>query len=111
MNAWLEANNACGMEGSCSDMGLMEPLSAPTVNVDLTAFLEGTAVGPKPEEMGWKDTVQMNPGEVTIVRVRFAQQDGGPFPFDATNGPGYVWHCHIIDHEDNEMMRPYYVTL
>ena len=25
------------------------------------------------------------------------------------NGPGYVWHCHILDHEDNEMMRPYKV--
>ncbi|MDP2858839.1 MAG: multicopper oxidase domain-containing protein [Bacillota bacterium] len=27
-----------------------------------------------------------------------------------TVGPGYVWHCHILDHEDNEMMRPYLVT-
>jgi len=53
--------------------------------------------------------------------VRWAQQDGSAFPFDATGvtpiaydkdgnlavGPGYVWHCHIVDHEDNEMMRPY----
>jgi hypothetical protein len=51
----------------------------------------------------------MNPGEVTTIRVRFTQQDGSPYPFDATAGPGYVWHCHIIDHEDNEMMRPYMV--
>jgi hypothetical protein len=29
-----------------------------------------------------------------------------PFPFDPTAGPGYVWHCHILDHEDNDMMRP-----
>jgi hypothetical protein len=28
------------------------------------------------------------------------------FPFDPTKGPGYVWHCHILDHEDNDMMRP-----
>jgi hypothetical protein len=28
------------------------------------------------------------------------------FPFDPTQGPGYVWHCHILDHEDNDMMRP-----
>ena len=113
MNAWLEANDACGMEGgpgSCSDMGLMEPLKNATVNVDLAPFLEGLVTGPNPQEMGWKDTVQMNPGEVTVIRVRFAQQDGGSYPFDATKGPGYVWHCHIIDHEDNEMMRPYYVT-
>ena len=52
----------------------------------------------------------MNPGEVTTIRVRFASQDGSPYPFDATKGPGYVWHCHILDHEDNEMMRPYKVV-
>jgi len=45
-----------------------------------------------------------------VIRVRFAPIDGsGPYPFDATSGPGYVWHCHILDHEDNEMMRPYVV--
>jgi FtsP/CotA-like multicopper oxidase with cupredoxin domain len=45
---------------------------------------------------------------VTTFIVRFAPIDGSmAYPFDATEGPGYVWHCHIIDHEDNEMMRPY----
>jgi len=51
--------------------------------------------------------------------VRFAPQDNPAgstvagtnyFGFDPTTGPGYVWHCHIIDHEDNEMMRPYNLT-
>ena len=51
----------------------------------------------------------MNPGEVTSIRLRFASQDGSPFPFDPTVGY-YVWHCHIIDHEDNEMMRKYSVV-
>jgi spore coat protein A len=84
------------------------PLTSPTVNVpSLTPYLAGSPVAPPLEEQGWKDTVKMNPGEVTIIRVRFTQQDGSPFGFDATSGPGYVWHCHIIDHEDNEMMRPY----
>jgi hypothetical protein len=32
------------------------------------------------------------------------------FPFDPTAGPGYVWHCHILDHEDNDMMRPMKMT-
>jgi FtsP/CotA-like multicopper oxidase with cupredoxin domain len=32
------------------------------------------------------------------------------YPFEPNGGHGYVWHCHIIDHEDNEMMRPYAVT-
>jgi FtsP/CotA-like multicopper oxidase with cupredoxin domain len=46
-----------------------------------------------------------------VIKVRFAPIDGSEeYPFDATYGPGYVWHCHILDHEDNEMMRPYIVT-
>lgn len=66
-------------------------------------------------EQGWKDTIRMNPNEITRIRLRFTPQDvpsgdSKPgvnlFPFDPTFGPGYVWHCHIIDHEDNEMMRP-----
>jgi len=43
---------------------------------------------------------------VTRIRVRFKRQDGTPYGFDPSLGPGYVWHCHIVDHEDNEMMRP-----
>jgi FtsP/CotA-like multicopper oxidase with cupredoxin domain len=74
-----------------------------------TAYLQQKPAAPLPTEMGWKDTVQMNPGEVTIIRIRFTQQNGAAYPFDPTLGPGYVWHCHIIDHEDNEMMRPYKV--
>jgi len=79
-----------------------------------TVPIEGNLRGPVRyaplNEQGWKDTVRMNPGEVTIIRVRFTNQEGGPYPFDATVGSGYVWHCHILDHEDNEMMRPYYVV-
>jgi len=53
----------------------------------------------------------MNPGEVTRIMVRWAPTDvkagdSGHFPFDPSGNRGYVWHCHIIDHEDNEMMRP-----
>ena len=59
----------------------------------------------------------MNPGEVTRIAVRWAPQDTligtlGSFSFvpnaPADNGEfgTYVWHCHITDHEDNEMMRP-----
>lgn len=53
--------------------------------------------GPLPWETGWKDTVISYPGEITRVKLKF-------------DLPGfYVWHCHIVDHEDNEMMRPYHV--
>lgn len=88
----------------------MPPLMGPTQPLSPVPYLQGKPIGPDLNEMGWKDTVRMNPGEVTTIRVRFTSQDGTPFPFDATAGPGYVWHCHIIDHEDNEMMRPYTVV-
>ena len=69
---------------------------------------EGAAV-PRAHEQGWKDTVIALPGQVTRFLVRWAPNDGSRqiFPFNPnSNGHGYVWHCHIIDHEDNEMMRP-----
>ena len=86
--------------------------------LDPAPYLQNKPVGPAPNELGWKDTVQMNPGEVTVIRARWAPistPTGGStpgtnlYPFEVTVGPGYVWHCHIIDHEDNEMMRPYTV--
>jgi spore coat protein A len=50
---------------------------------------------PEPWETGFKDTVIAYPGQVTRIRAQF-------------NTPGqFVWHCHIVEHEDNEMMRPY----
>ena len=100
-------------------------------NPDVTPFLQGPPAPPNPNETGWKDTFVMYPGQVTRIVVRFAPQEvavGGVspgqnlYPFDPRagigttdgfgfpGGPGYVWHCHIIDHEDNEMMRPYQVV-
>jgi spore coat protein A, manganese oxidase len=58
----------------------------------------GQSIPPEPSESGWKDTVRAEPGMVTRIIVRF---DGYP--------GRYVWHCHILEHEDNEMMRPYQV--
>jgi spore coat protein A len=57
--------------------------------------LAGDVRSPEPLETGFKDTVIAYPGEVTRVRAQFTT-------------PGqFVWHCHIVEHEDNEMMRPY----
>lgn len=56
----------------------------------------GAAVPPAPNEAGWQDTVQAHPGMVTRIIARFEGYAGR-----------YVWHCHILEHEDNEMMRPY----
>jgi len=75
--------------------------------IDPAPHLMRWPVGPSPNEAGWKDTIIANSAEVTRIIVRFAPQDGGSFPFDATAAPGYVWHCHILSHEDNQMMRPY----
>jgi FtsP/CotA-like multicopper oxidase with cupredoxin domain len=87
------------------------PLNHPTKNVpSLEPFFTGTSSGPTSSEEGWKDTVLVNPGEMVTIRIRWAEQDGNPYPFDATVGPGYVWHCHLLEHEDNEMMRPYIVV-
>jgi FtsP/CotA-like multicopper oxidase with cupredoxin domain len=87
------------------------PFNHPTKNVQsLSSFMYTTVTLPQPQEQCWKDTITINSGEVVTIRVRFAQQDGLGFPFDATAGPGYVWHCHLLEHEDNEMMRPYKLT-
>lgn len=70
-------------------------------------YLIGNAEPAPTNEQGWKDTVLTQPYTVTTIRVRFAQQDGSPFLFDATKGPGFVYHCHLLDHEDNMMMLRY----
>ncbi|KAL1531926.1 Leucine permease transcriptional regulator [Salvia divinorum] len=69
------------------------------------------AVGRKTEvpahERGWKNVFKMMPGHVTKIHVRFSYiHSNESYPFDATAEPGYVYHCHILDHEDNAMMRP-----
>ena len=57
--------------------------------------LVGEPRPPEEWESGVKDTVIAYPGEVTRIRAKFSH-------------PGqFVWHCHIVEHEDNEMMRPY----
>jgi spore coat protein A, manganese oxidase len=63
-----------------------------------TLRFTGAAQPPEAHESGWKDTVRADPGMVTRILV----------PFEGYAGR-YVWHCHILEHEDNEMMRPYEV--
>jgi spore coat protein A len=59
--------------------------------------LGGDATPPAANEAGWKDTAVMLPGQVTRVIAKFDR------------GGRYVWHCHILSHEDHEMMRPFFV--
>lgn len=87
---------------------------------DVNQFMAGTTVftgpviGPDPNESGWKETARMHPGTVTRIIMRF---DLPITPFAVPNslnpnlgvgvtGKEYVWHCHILEHEEHDMMRP-----
>ena len=74
----------------------------------------GTLHPPEVYEQGWKDTFHALPGFVNRVVVRFSPQDiavgavkagQNRFVFDPTTGPGYMFHCHMLEHEDNELMH------
>jgi spore coat protein A len=67
---------------------------------DETLRYTGPILPPAPHEMGWKDVVQCPPETVTRIIVPFQGYPGR-----------YLWHCHILEHEANEMMRPYDVLL
>ncbi len=56
----------------------------------------GPAIQPREYERGWKDTVRTDPGMVTRIIMHFKDHSGD-----------YVWHCHILEHEDHDMMRPF----
>ena len=71
---------------------VLDPVSGDVVT---PIQLDGVVTPPELWESGFKDTVIAYPGQVTRIRARF----GTPGQF--------VWHCHIVEHEDNEMMRPY----
>jgi hypothetical protein len=106
---------------------------------------DGMVKPPEPNELGWKDTIQMNPLEDIIIAVRPVAQTlpwqlpnsirlldptmplgtTGPqfFNVDPTGQPAtvvnalvnfgyeYVWHCHLLGHEENDMMRPMILAL
>jgi FtsP/CotA-like multicopper oxidase with cupredoxin domain len=78
------------------------------------AYMTGPPAGPAAYEGGWKDTIQAHPGMVTRILIPFGPSAAPGVPFGthvATPFTGrYVWHCHILDHEDNEMMLPYEVV-
>lgn len=58
--------------------------------------LTGKPLPPAPGETGWKDTIICPPGQLTRIIIPFRGEPGR-----------FVWHCHMLEHEDNEMMRPY----
>jgi spore coat protein A len=85
-------------------------------NTDGSPVLPLTKVGPvhppDPNEMGWRETVRMNPGEVTTVDMKFDLPAGTPPPDSprllasyGIHGAEYLWHCHILEHEEHDMMH------
>ena len=74
----------------------MDPADYPA----LEPFLVGGAIAARGDELGPKDTVRANPLEVTTIRAKFDLPPGTAAP------ARYVYHCHILEHEENEMMRP-----
>jgi spore coat protein A len=79
---------------------------------DLLTFVPTSPwMPPDPNYRGWKETVRMNPGEVTRVIMNFTLPTVPfavpPSPRAALKGGHeYVWHCHILEHEEHDMMRP-----
>lgn len=74
------------------------PFDLFTYNLHRRVVYTGPAIPPAPHEAGWKDTIRAEPGMVTRIIIRFEGYAGR-----------YVWHCHLLEHEDNEMMRPFEV--
>jgi spore coat protein A len=73
--------------------------------IDPSPFAIGPMEPPDPTERGFKDTVKANPGYFTRIRAKF------DLPTGVTAPQTYVHHCHIVEHEDNDMMRPFTVTV
>ncbi|MFC3039902.1 multicopper oxidase family protein [Virgibacillus xinjiangensis] len=75
-----------------------QPFDLELYNEDGRLLFTGPPVAPEQNELGWKDTISAPSGQITRVIAKFE-----PFTGD------YVWHCHILEHEDYDMMRPFTV--
>lgn len=110
-------------------LNLTVPDSLNTALLDPTPYLHGLALAPAANEIGWKDTIQCPPGMVTRILVPFGNNAIGTagtddIPFGKLVNAGndvygsfgglfsgtYVWHCHILDHEENDMMANFDVV-
>lgn len=93
--------------------GLPDPEAAgagpwPAPSAD--SFARGSMKDPDANERGWKDTVRANPGEITRLLVPFGAAAAVGVPFGNSFTGEYVFHCHILEHEDNEMMLRYKIV-
>jgi spore coat protein A len=83
-----------------------------TPKPDVSAYLIGDPIPPEPEEMGFKDTVKSPPGFVTRTRAQFTLPWTSLLDYNpkAKTFGDWVYHCHILEHEENDMMRPFRVV-
>ncbi|WP_232224192.1 multicopper oxidase family protein [Mastigocladopsis repens] len=94
---------------------LIDHAYAPTVPygyppVDPTPYTTSSATPPAENEAGWKDSVVVNAFEVVRIIVPFGAKAAENLPFGNSFTGRYVWHCHMLSHEDNEMMLPFDVV-
>ncbi len=79
----------------------------PATKPKALAYATGPRQAPGPDEIGWKDTVKADVGMITQIVATFEVPPGSET--GESGGYDYVAHCHILEHEENEMMRPYAV--
>jgi spore coat protein A len=72
--------------------------TGPSPDYSVADIWIGAEMPLRPEETGWQDTIEVDPHQMVAVVATFDKEGD------------YVWHCHILSHEDNEMMRPYTVV-
>ena len=85
----------------------------PDSAVPLAPYLSGSAQAAPANERGWKDTVVCPPGVVTRILVPFGANPRGvvgAMAIGASYTGDYVWHCHILEHEDNDMMQRFRIA-
>ncbi len=82
------------------------------IGSDGNPYLTGPPEGPAKEEMGYKDTVKAPPGYVTRTRAKFtlAWTSLLDYNLKTRSFGNWVYHCHILEHEENDMMRPFEVV-
>jgi len=82
----------------------------PPPSVD-TFLVRGSRRAPDANELGWKDTIVCPPGQVTRIRVPFGPDavPGRPMAIGKAHTGRYVSHCHILEHEENDMMMRYVI--
>ena len=97
---------AAGYDDNAAGSGVFPP---PAVGPYLTPG--STPRPPAANERGWKDTIVALPGEVTRIRVPFGPNavPGSPMAIGKAHTGRYVSHCHILEHEENDMMMRYVI--